>query len=234
MNNIEQIFDDFNKKSEHKQIISIVLPLYNEEECLPKVLPELTEYLANFQKNYDWEIIFIDDCSKDKSFPIVNDFAKNTPENVKIAILKLSKNSGSHVAITSGLNISRADFTIIMASDGQDPPEVIEKLLTEWKNGSKIILAAREDNLDHSFIGNFFSKCAWTFMNWATGIQMPEGGCDMLGVDKLPLAVFNKMDERNTTFIYRLLSIGFAPTTLYYTKKERIAGKSKWNFAKKI
>lgn len=232
MDNIHDIFTKFNPKE--KKRLSIVLPVYNEEACLPVMLESLTKYLAKEQKQYNWEIIFIDDFSKDRSFAILTDYSKKSFENIRIAALQLSKNSGSHIAITAGLNISRADFTIIMASDGQDPPEVIDTLIKHWENGEKIILAARAENLDHSFIGNLFSKAAWKIMNWATGIEMPAGGCDMLGVDKLPLEAFNKIDERNTTFIYRLLSLGYSPKTVTYTKRERIGGQSKWTFIKKI
>jgi glycosyltransferase involved in cell wall biosynthesis len=232
LENIKDIFNKLNPKEEHH--LSIVLPVYNEEESLPKMLDALTTYLGSRQAEYNWELIFIDDFSTDRSFDILAAYSKKQFKNIRIAVLQLSKNSGSHIAITAGINLSRADLTIIMASDGQDPPEVIEQLINHWKDGEKIILAARDGNLDKSSTGNLFSRMAWKIMNWATGIDMPEKGCDMLAIDKQPLEAFNKMDERNTTFIYRLLSLGYSPKVITYLKRERIGGQSKWTFWKKV
>jgi dolichol-phosphate mannosyltransferase len=121
-----------------------------------------------------------------------------------------------------------------MASDGQDPPEVIGDLIREWENGNDLVLASRLDNLDHSYLENFFSKMAWKLMNWSTKINMPKNGCDLLGLDNKVLQSFNKMDERNTTFIFRILSLGYRQKEISYIKRARIAGKSKWTFLKKI
>jgi dolichol-phosphate mannosyltransferase len=121
-----------------------------------------------------------------------------------------------------------------MASDGQDPPSVIGALIVEWEKGNELVLAARLENLDHSFAGNFFSKMAWKLMNWSTQINMPKNGCDLLGLEKKVLQSFNKMDERNTTFIFRILSLGYLQKEITYTKRARIGGKSKWTFLKKI
>ena len=222
------------KDDKAPKLVSIVFPVYNEMECLPKIVPALCEYLAVSHSRFNWELIFIDDCSSDNSFDYLKEAALTTPANIRLSVFQLAKNSGSHIAITAGLNISRADFTILMASDGQDPLDVIDQFIFFWEKGAKLILAARKDNLQQSFLGKWFSSTAWTIMNWATKIDMPQGGCDMVGIDKTPLIAFNKMDERNTTFIYRLLSMGFNPTVFQYVKRERIGGKSSWTFIKKI
>lgn len=231
----DDISDLFNKVRINKgNLISIVLPLYNEGESLLFVLKEFTEYLPKKHSNYNFEITFIDDCSADNSYNIVAEYAKSVFANVKFSIAQLSRNSGSHVAITAGLNISRGDFTIVMASDGQDPANVITQLISEWENGNELVLASRLDNLDHGKISKLFSKIAWKLMNWSTKINMPETGCDLLGMDKIVLNAFNKMDERNTTFIFRILSLGFKQKEIQYIKRSRFSGKSKWTILKKI
>jgi glycosyltransferase involved in cell wall biosynthesis len=224
-----------NRKKEKKgNIISIIMPLFNEEQSIPFVINELFHYLNDSLHQYNFEITFIDDCSTDSSYDLIKDSSNKTPANIKLSIVKLSKNSGSHIAITAGLNISRGDFTIIMASDGQDPAEVISTLIREWEDGNELILASRADNLDHGFVSKFFSKTAWKIMNWSTNIKMPEAGCDLLGMDKQVVSAFNKMDERNTTFIFRILSLGYKQKEIQYVKRARVAGKSKWTFFKKI
>jgi len=231
----EDISTLFSKKSsKNGNLISVILPLYNEEGSLPFVLNELFEYLPNKLSNYNFEITFIDDCSTDNSYSIVKEASLHAPINVKLSVAQLSKNSGSHIAITAGLNISRGDFTIIMASDGQDPADVISQLIEEWEKGNELVLASRLDNLDHNIISNTISRFAWLLMNWLSEINMPKTGCDLLGMDKIVLKAFNKMDERNTTFIFRILSLGFKQKEIRYIKRTRVSGSSKWTIVKKI
>jgi glycosyltransferase involved in cell wall biosynthesis len=225
----------FNKNKKNRgSLISIVLPLYNEEESVDFVINELFEYLPNSLSKYKFEITFIDDCSIDNSYFLVEAASKKTPHNIKLSVVQLARNSGSHVAITAGLNISRGDFTIIMASDGQDPAVVIAKLIMEWENDNELVLASRADNLDHGFLSNLMSNTAWKIMNWSTKIKMPEKGCDLLGMDRIVLDAFNQMDERNTTFIFRILSLGFKQREIEYVKRARVGGKSKWTILKKL
>jgi len=225
----------FNKKKKQRgSLISVILPLYNEEESISFVINELFDYLPKFLPNYKFEITFIDDCSTDNSYALVVEASKKVPNNIKLSVAQLSRNSGSHVAISAGLNISRGDFTIIMASDGQDPAVVISQLIREWENDNELVLASREDNLDHGFISKVMSNAAWKIMNWSTKIKMPEKGCDLLGMDRIVLDSFNQMDERNTTFIFRILSLGFKQKEIDYVKRARVGGKSKWTFFKKL
>jgi dolichol-phosphate mannosyltransferase len=229
---IQQLFQQHSRS--RGNLISIVLPVYNEQECLPEVVKELTTYFADCQPHYRFEMTFVDDRSTDGSFALLKEMSKNTPANVKLSALRLAKNSGSHIAITAGLNISRGDYTIIMASDGQDPAEVIGELILHWEKGNDMVFAAREKNLDHGFIDNLFSYLAWKVMIWSTKVPMPSKGCDMLGMDRKVLDAFNRMDERNTTFIFGIFSLGFKKKEITYIKRDRIAGKSKWNFFRKV
>lgn len=230
--NLEVIFK--NKLTEKENLISVVLPLYNEEESIPFVLDELFDYLGNKLTHYRFEISFIDDCSTDNSKKVILEKSKDIPQNIKVSIVKLTKNSGSHIAISAGLNIVRGNLVIVMASDGQDPASVIGLLISEWELGHKLILASREDNLEHNFISNTFSRIAWKLMNWSTQVNMPEKGCDLLAIDRSVVNSYNKMDERNTTFIFRILALGYPYKELKYIKRKRSAGKSKWTFWSKI
>jgi polyisoprenyl-phosphate glycosyltransferase len=222
------------KQNTRSNLISIILPVYNEEKSLSFVVEELNTYLSLSHQKYNFEITFVDDRSTDNSFQLIKRLAQNSPSNVKISVVRLAKNSGSHIAITAGLNIARGEFIILMASDGQDPAEVIGSLIEEWENENDLILASRSDNLDQGWISKMLSKIAWKLMIWSTKIKMPEKGCDLLGMDKKVLNAFNRMNERNTTFIFRILSLGFTQKEIQYTKRARFAGKSNWTFIKKL
>jgi glycosyltransferase involved in cell wall biosynthesis len=232
MEDIKLLLDQ--DKQPRGKLISILLPVFNEEDALPKVFEEMFNYLPNHLPNYHFEITFIDDCSTDNSYQIIVDYIPLSPQNVKLSVFRLAKNSGSHVAITAALNICRGDLVVIMASDGQDPAALIGKLIEEWEKGSEMILALREENRGQSKFRQKISQLSWRLMNWATRVDIDYRGCDVLGLDKIVVRAFNRMNERNTTFIFRVLSLGFQRSQLFYTKRERAGGISKWTFVKKM
>lgn len=215
-------------------LISILMPVYNEQECLPIVIEDMFGYLSQSLSAYRFEITFVDDCSTDSSFEVISRYVQRTPSNVKLNVVRLAKNSGSHTAITAALNICRGDFAIIMASDGQDPISLVKDLIERWENGSEMVLAIRQQNQDQSFLSRWMSKTAWRMMSWATKLTIDDGGCDVLGLDRKVIEAFNQMDERNTTFVFRILSLGFLRSTIYYPKRARVGGRSKWNFVKRV
>jgi glycosyltransferase involved in cell wall biosynthesis len=230
---LKGLFDQ--KRRPRGSLVSVVLPVYNESPCLPSVVAELYAYLGNTHPSYQFEISFVDDCSRDDSFGVLTQLSGQSPPNVRLSVLRLARNSGSHVAITAGLNVARGDFVVIMASDGQDPATIIGDLIREWERGYDIVTAARAQNLDQGPIGRWCSRLAWKVMIWATNIRsMPEKGCDLLGMDRRVLQAFNRMDERNTTFVFRIFSLGFRQAQIEYVKRGRIAGRSRWTLLKKL
>lgn len=215
------------------RLISVILPVFNESNILPRVLSELYSYLAS-APGYKYEITFIDDGSTDGSMDTILASTSEAPVNCRVSVCRIARNSGGHIAITAGLNMARGDFTIVMASDGQDPPEMIGNLIQQWAEGNDIVLAARSRNLDQNKFSQWLSSVGWLLMSWLTQIQAPAKGCDLLGLDRIALDAFNRMDERNTTFIFRILSLGFRRSEIVYEKRRRFGGKSSWNNKKKI
>lgn len=232
MKKLDQIIQ--NTRRNRGKFISVLLPVFNEEQALPHVLDELYTYLPEHAPAYRFEITFVDDCSTDGSFGIIAEYAKRAPGNIKVNVLRLAKNSGSHIAITAAINVCRGDFAIIMASDGQDPASLITELIREWEKDNELILAIRRQNLDQSAFSRGISKLAWRLMSWATKIDISYRGCDVLGLDRKVIDAFNHMDERNTTFIFRILSLGFSRSEVEYDKRVRAGGRSKWNMFRKI
>lgn len=231
MESVKKYLETLNKP--RGKLVSVILPVFNEASILPRVVAEMYNYLATCQ-SYRFEVTFIDDGSSDGSMGVVLVTAGEAPENVRVSVCRLARNSGGHVAITAGLNMARGDFTIVMASDGQDPPQIIGLLIEEWVKGSDIVLAARSQNLDQSRFAQYLSSLAWRIMSWFTQIQAPKRGCDLLGLDRIALDAFNRMDERNTTFIFRILSLGFRRREIVYEKRQRLGGRSNWSFWKKL
>ena len=232
MNNIKDHIEACNRP--RGRLISIVLPVFNEQESLPHVLDELFGFLGETLKEYLFEVTFIDDASTDDSVSIILAKAEAAPQNVRVSVCCLAKNSGGHVAITAGLNMARGDFTVVMASDGQDPASLVGDLLSCWVEEHDIVLAAREVNMGQGKGGRILSGLAWRVMSWSTQIEAPKRGCDVLGLDRKALDAFNRMDERNTTFIFRILSLGFRRKEVVYVKREREKGRSNWNVWSKM
>jgi polyisoprenyl-phosphate glycosyltransferase len=232
MENIRDLF--VREKRPRGNLISMVLPVYNESASLPAVMDELFDYLKQAPPQYHFEMTFIDDGSTDASADLIIARAESAPANTRVSVCRLARNSGEHVAIIAGLNLARGDFTVVMSSDGQDPASVIGDLIQGWTEGADVVLAARRVNLDQSPVARWLSRMGWKIMSWSTGLSAPEKGCDFLGIDRRALEAFNRMDERNTTFIFRILSLGFRQKQIEYVKRARLGGRSSWNYGKKI
>ena len=222
------------KGAQSNKCISVVIPVYNEDESVLFVLDDLVEVFERFEDLYRFEIVFVDDCSTDSSVEMIQSRVSMLPEDFTVRIVKLCRNSGSHIAISAGLSVAKGDLIVIMASDGQDPAAVINEFVLEWLNGNVLILASRSDNLGQGFLSKLVSRIAWRIMNWCTNLEMPANGCDMLAMDKRVAKSYNSLKERNTTFVFKLLALGFKFKECTYVKRNRFGGKSKWNFYSKL
>ena len=221
-------------RSQPSCLISIIMPLYNEQESVLFVLNEIKLTITNFLSDFQFEIIFVDDCSTDNSVHLLIDEMNSLLPNMILKIIRLTKNCGSHVAISAGLTVAKGDLVIIMSSDGQDPSEIIVTLVREWELGNRLILASRKQNLEQGIISRNFSRLAWQIMNWSSNLKMPDGGCDLLAMDRRVVNAYNAQSERNTTFIFKVMALGYKFKEISYIKRQRHAGNSKWTFLAKM
>jgi len=209
--------------------LSIIIPVYfNEPNLIP--LYEDIKTIVLDKLDIDYEIVMVDDGSKDDSY---NEILKLKEKDENIVAVKLSRNFGSHAAILAGLSVCTGDCATMKAADLQEPSEIILEMLEKWKEGTKSVLAVRTDR-DEPFLQKGFSNTYYNLMRKFALPSMPKGGFDCFLIDRDVINLLNQMEEKNTTLMGQILWCGFKTETVYYVRKKREVGKSRWTLRKKI
>ena len=210
--------------------ISVVIPMYFEEEVAEECYNR-TKKMLDTLENYDHEIIFVNDGSKDQTLPILENIAKND-NNVKI--LSFSRNFGHQAAVTAGLKYTTGDVVAIMDADLQDPPEVITEMVKLWEQGNEVIYAKRKSREGESKFKLFTAKMFYKVLNGLSDVEIPKDTGDFRLADRKVIDVINSLPEHNK-FLRGLFSwVGFKQIPLEYERKERFAGKTKYPLKKML
>jgi len=208
-------------------LISVVLPAYNEEGNLPILFKRLVT-MAEQVKHYGFEFVFVDDCSTDGTPAILAQLKVQEPQ---VHIIRFARNCGSHAAVEAGLKFCRGDAAIVLATDLQDPPEVIPRLIEQWQKGFKTVWAVREKREGESFIKLTCSKLFYFLMNILTDVSLPATGSDMFLIDRAVIEAFRDTPEKNSEIGMLIAWLGFSQTQIMYVKEARYSGHSKWTFS---
>ena len=209
--------------------ISIVIPIYYNEDNLKPLYSDIKEKFIN-KIDYDYEIVMVNDGSKDKSYEVMQELARKD-NNIKI--ISLSRNFGSHAACLCGLTYSTGDCAIIKAADLQEPTELLHEMVDSWKNGNNVVLACRKAREESKGQIRFANLYYWLTRKAALP-TMPKNGFDIYLVDRKVITVLNILDEKNSAITGQILWSGFKTGIVYYTRKAREIGTSKWTLKKKI
>ena len=209
--------------------ISIIVPVYYNEDNLLPLYADLKEKVLT-KLNIDYEIIFVDDGSKDKSYDVMLELAK-IDENIKT--IKLSRNFGEHSAILAGLSQCTGDCAVRKAADLQEPSEMILDMIKKYEEGNKVVLAVRTDREEPITQKSFSNLYAFLMRKLALH-NMPKGGFDSFLIDRQVIDFLVNMQESNTSLMSQILWAGFETATIPYIRKKREIGKSKWTLSKKI
>ena len=209
--------------------LSVVTPAFNEAGNLLTLYDRL---IAAMQRvGVDWEWIVVDDHSRDDTFRVVSEMAVR---DSRIRGVRLSRNCGSHTAITCGLHLATGAAAVVLAADLQDPPEVVSSMLERWRSGAQVVWAVRRTRPgDRSHTG--FAALYYWIMRNPVGLQeMPSRGADFFLVDRVVLDAFRQFSERNTSVVALVTWLGFRQEQIEYDKQPRQAGQSGWTIARKI
>lgn len=209
--------------------LSIIIPVYYNEENL-KVLYEDIKKKLIYAIDYEYEILMIDDGSKDNSYKAMKELSA---EDSNIKIFKLSRNFGSHSAILCGLENSTGDCAVIKAADLQEPTEIILDMVKEWQKGNNVVLAIRKDREEKKSVTFFANLYYWLVRKTALK-NMPENGFDIYLIDRKVIKVLSLLDVNNSALTGQILWSGFKTGYVEYTRKTREIGNSKWTLQKKI
>lgn len=210
--------------------ISIVIPMYYEEEVAKQCYEKVTEVMSSLN-NYDYEIIFVDDGSKDKTLEILENIQKT---DMKVKIISFSRNFGHQAAVTAGIKYVTGDAAVIIDADLQDPPETIPDMIKLWEDGNDVVYGKRRSREGESRFKLLSAKMFYKVLNALSDVEIPKDTGDFRLVDKKVLDVVNSMPEHNK-FLRGLFSwTGFEQKAYEYERKERFAGKTKYPLKKML
>ena len=211
-------------------LLSVVTPAYNEEANVPEMYLRLKAVLE--AASVSWEWLVVDDHSRDQTFRAVEALART---DQRVAGLRLSRNFGSHAALSCGLHHARGQCVVLMAADLQDPPEVIPDLLAQWRQGSQVVWAVRASRAGEKTSTTAFARLYYAMMRNLLGMkEMPATGADFLLMDRLVVDNFNAFQEQDVSILALISWMGFRQGFIEYHKQARLHGRSNWTLKKKL
>lgn len=208
--------------------ISVVIPILNEEGNVAISTEKLIEVMKIY---YDYEIIFVDDGSKDNTLSIIKDSRK---ANDKIHYLSFSRNFGHQNALRAGLDYATGDCVISMDGDLQHPPELIPAMIEKWEEGYDIIYTLRKDDPKIFLFKRFTTWLFYKIMNMFSDINIEQGTADFRLLDKNVVEVFRKLEEDSLFFRGMVKWLGFRQHGIEYMPSDRFSGKSKYSKSKML
>lgn len=206
--------------------ISVLIPCYNEEASLPLLYPELVKVMDSC-KSYDWEILFVNDGSCDNTLPVIKDLRQ---KDFRISYVDLSRNFGKENAMLAGFDYVTGDCMVVMDADLQHPPHVILKMLEKWEQGYDDVYAKRITRGQESWLRKKASLLFYSLLQKTTRIEILQNVGDFRLLDRCCIEALKSMRESERYTKGMFCWIGFKKASVDFEQKERIAGKSSWNF----
>ena len=210
--------------------VTIIIPAYNEEESLPFLKERLIELINNI-KSYEFEVLFINDGSKDKTLEIIKKWRE---EDKRINYVDFSRNFGKEIAMIAGLDYATGDCVIFMDADLQDPPELIPELLKWWEQGYDDVYAKRRTRKGETWLKKFTSKMYYKVLQSLTNVEIQKDTGDFRLLDKRCLNALKMMRESQRCSKSMFSWIGYRKKEVLYDRDSRVAGQTKWNYKKLI
>ena len=210
--------------------ITIIIPAYNEEESLPPLYERL-EKLMHSMEHYEFEILFVNDGSKDNTINLIKEYRE---KDNRISYVDFSRNFGKEIAMVAGLDYATGDCVIFMDADLQDPPELIPELVKYWEEGYDDVYAKRNSRKGETWLKKFTSKMYYRVLQHLTNIPIQEDTGDFRLLDRRCVNALKKMRESQRQSKSMFSWIGYKKKEVLYDRDPRIAGKTKWNYKKLV
>ena len=210
--------------------VTIIVPAYNEEESLP-FLYERLEKLMNENTNYEFEILFVNDGSKDKTIDLIKEYRE---KDNRINYVDFARNFGKEIAMIAGLDYATGDCVIFIDADLQDPPELIPELIKYWEEGYDDVYAQRRSRKGETWLKKFTSKMYYRVLQSLTKVPIQKDTGDFRLLDKRCVNALRKMRETGRNSKSMFSWIGYKKKAIFYDRDPRVAGSTKWNYAKLI
>ncbi len=212
-----------------EKLLSLVVPAFNEEEAMEQSFERT--YRAMSSIGYPFEIIYIDDGSRDRTWEIISRLAR---EHEEVKALRFSRNFGHQLAVTAGMDEAKGDAVIIMDADLQDPPEVIADMVKAWEQGADIAYGKRLHRKGETAAKKFTAWCYYRLLNMMSAYPIPLDTGDFRLLDKAVADEFKVLREHNRFLRGMSAWLGYNAVPVEYVREERCAGKTKYTLKKML
>ncbi|MCF6288990.1 MAG: glycosyltransferase family 2 protein [Proteobacteria bacterium] len=208
--------------------LQIIVPVFNEQEVVDLFYEKMKQILSTCA--VDWTILFVDDGSGDGTVQHIEFLQHKDPQ--RVGLITLSRNFGKEYALTAGLDYVDADVVVVIDVDLQDPPELIPQMLDEWRNGFDVVYATRKEREGETFMKKATASWFYTIINKMSKISIPKDTGDYRLMDIKAVRAINKLRESNRFMKGLFAWIGYKQKAIYFDRKERAAGTTKFNMRK--
>ena len=213
------------KSQDIQELLSIVVPAYNEQEVITEFYHRLAKVLDEIPMSS--EIVFVNDGSTDDTLAVLQALFNEDP---RIAVIDLSRNFGKEIALTAGLHKANGDAIIVIDADLQDPPELIPELLMEWRNGYDVVYAKRAAREGETAVKKATAHLFYRFMQKVGRVKIPEDTGDFRLLSKRAVCALGSLGEQHRFMKGLFTWIGFPQKAVLYERDARFAGDTKWNY----
>ena len=215
--------------SNDKIYLSIIIPVFNEEESLSELYRRLTKVMEDFGDTY--EIIFVNDGCQDNSLQVM---LKLQEQDKCVKVIDFSRNFGHQIAITAGMDYASGSAVICLDADLQHPPELIPELVAEWREGNDIVYTIRQETEGETFFKKLTSKFFYMLINKIANVKISSNAADFRLLDRKVVEDFRSIRERGR-FVRGLVNwVGYKQIGVTYKAEPRFAGQSKYSFGKML
>lgn len=206
--------------------VTILIPCYNEQQSIPLLYKELKN-LMDSQPNYEWEVLFVDDGSKDETMPLIKSLRDS---DKRICYVSLSRNFGKERAMLAGFDYATGDCAVIIDADLQDPPSLIPQMLEYWNKGYKDVYARRRDRGQESWLRKKLSLLFYRVLDHSTKFDVLQNVGDFRLLDRQCIDALKQLRETERYTKGLFCWIGYEKKEVVFDRQNRIAGQSNWNF----
>ena len=210
--------------------ISIIVPAYNEEESIPYLYERLVKTINDI-KEFEFEVLFINDGSKDKTLELIKGIRKR---DERFCYVNLSRNFGKEVAMMAGIDYAKGDAVIFIDADLQDPPELIPELIKYWEEGYDDVYAKRKTRDGETFLKKITSKMYYKILQKLTKVEIQQDTGDFRLLDRRCVNALKKLRESQRCAKSMFSWIGYNKKEVLFDRDARIAGKTKWNYKRLV
>ena len=210
--------------------ISIIIPAYNEEEALPALMERITKF-ADDTKDYDFEFLFVNDGSKDRTIELIKEYRE---KDKRVCYVDFARNFGKETAMKAGIDYATGDAVVFLDADLQDPPEVITEMIKYWEEGYDDVYAQRKSRKGETWMKKFTSKMYYKILQDLTNVPIQRDTGDFRLLDRRCVNALKVMKESQRNSKSMFSWIGYNKKAIFYDRDPRVAGKTKWNYSKLI